>query len=81
MELETIGLVCVMYATAIWVLLHGIRGFQKGVIIEPRKGSSIKDYYYRGDLGFYVNVFMYIVAGTWMIGFATWFLMTALGYW
>ncbi|WP_145507321.1 hypothetical protein [Yersinia alsatica] len=81
MELETIGLVCVMYATAIWVLLHGIRGFQTGVIIEPRKGSPIKDYYYRGGLGFYVNVFMYIVAGTWMIGFATWFLMTALGYW
>ncbi|HEN3621395.1 TPA: hypothetical protein ACJTCA_001310 [Yersinia enterocolitica] len=81
MELKTIALVFVMYAAAIWMLLHGIRGFQTGVIIETRKGSPIKDYYYRGDFGFYVNIFLYIVGGTVMIGFATWLLMTGLGYW
>ncbi|AUT94568.1 hypothetical protein FP388_19930 [Citrobacter europaeus] len=81
MELKNIALVTVMYVTAIWMLLHGIRGFQTGVIIETRKSSPIKDYYYRGDLGFYVNVFLYIVGGTGMIGFTSWLLMTDLGYW
>jgi hypothetical protein len=81
MDLEIIGIALAMYITAIWMLLHGIRGFQTGLIIETRKGTPEKDYYYRGDFGFYFNVFLYIVFGTGLTGFATWFLMTRLGYW
>ena len=50
---------CLMLVTAIWMLLHGIRGYQKGVIIETRKSSPIKDYYYRGDFGFTSIYFLY----------------------
>lgn len=72
---------CLMLVTAIWMLLHGIRGYQKGVIIETRKSSSIKDYYYRGDFGFYVNIFFYIVVGTAMVGFSAWLFFRSIMYW
>ncbi|MEM6161332.1 hypothetical protein AAH446_12390 [Erwinia sp. P6884] len=81
MDLEGVALASVSYVSAIWMLLHGIRGYQTGLIIESRKGTSVKDYYYRGDISFYVNVFFYIVGGTAMTGFATWLLMVSLGYW
>lgn len=72
---------CLMLVTAIWMLLHGIRGYRKGVIIETRKSSPIKDYYYRGDFGFYVNVFFYIVVGTVMVGFSAWLFFRSIAYW
>ncbi|EAS3781378.1 hypothetical protein B4R02_14315 [Salmonella enterica] len=81
MKLKIVSLSCVIYITAIWMLLHGIRGYQTGVIIESRKDSQIKDYYYRDDVGFYINVVFYITGGIFLIGFATWFLMTGIGYW
>lgn len=56
------------------MLLDGTRGAQTGVIVEGRKGSSVKDYYYRGDIGFYINVFF-------TVSFATFLLMKGLGYW
>ena len=81
MDYEAIALACMTWIMAIWMLLHGIRGAQKGVIVEGRKGSTVKDYYYRGDIGFYVNVFLYIVGGTCTVGFSTWLSMRGLGYW
>ncbi|MBW9462325.1 hypothetical protein [Kluyvera sp. EC_51] len=81
MDYELVGLSCVTYIASVWMLLHGIRGAQTGVIIEGRKGSSVKDYYYRGDIGFYVNVFFYIVGGTFTVSFATFLLMKGLGHW
>jgi hypothetical protein len=51
------------------------------LIIETRKGTPEKDYYYRGDIGFYVNVFFYIAGGTFAVGFSAWLMMTGLGYW
>lgn len=74
-------MLCVGYITSFWMLLHGIRGYQTGVIIEGHKGTMKKDYYYRGDISFYVNVFFYIVGGTFAIGFSTWLLIRGLGYW
>lgn len=50
------------------------QGAQTGVIVEGRKGSSVKDDYYRGDIGFYVNVFF-------TVSFAIFLLMIGLGYW
>lgn len=81
MDYEVVALSCMTFFMAVWMLLHGIRGAQSGVIIESRKGSSVKDYYYRGDIGFYVNIFLYIVGGTFTVGISTWFLMRGLGYW
>ncbi|QZN97208.1 hypothetical protein [Symbiopectobacterium purcellii] len=81
MDYEVVALSCMTYIMAVWMLLHGIRGAQSGVIVESRKGSSVKDCYYRGDIGFYVNVFLYIVGGTFMVGISTWLLMRGLGYW
>ncbi|ROP62254.1 hypothetical protein EDF81_0738 [Enterobacter sp. BIGb0383] len=81
MDYKTVALSCIIFITAILMLLHGIRGAQTGVIVESRKGSSVKDYYYRGDIGFYVNVFFYITGGTAMVGFSAWLLMRGLGYW
>jgi len=48
---------------------------------RTRKGTPEKDYYYRGDIGFYVNVFFYIAGGTFSVGFSAWLMMTGLGYW
>lgn len=81
MNYEAVVLSCISFITAIWMLLHGIRGAQTGVIVESRKGSPVKDYYYRGDIGFYVNIFFYITGGTAMVGFSAWLLMKDLGYW
>jgi hypothetical protein len=81
MDYKAVALSCITYIMAAWMLLHGIRGAQTGVIVESRKGSSVKDYYYRGDVGFYVNVFLYITGGTATVGFSTWLLMRGLGYW
>lgn len=47
---------CLMLVTAIWMLLHGIRGYQKGVIIESRKSSPVKYYYYSREFLFYITV-------------------------
>lgn len=81
MDYKTVALSCIIFIMAVWMLLQGIRGAQTGVIVEGRKGSSVKDYYYRGDVGFYVNVFLYITGGTVTVGFSTWLLMRGLGYW
>lgn len=81
MEYKLIIMSCAVFIMSIWMLLHGIRGYQTGVIIEGRKDSPVKDYYYRGDTGFYVNVFLYVVGGTFAIGFSTWLLMRGLGCW
>ncbi|HEN4999043.1 TPA: hypothetical protein U6I48_004601 [Klebsiella aerogenes] len=81
MEYKLFAVAFLSFIMAIWMLLHGIRGYQTGLIIETRKGSPVKDYYYRGDIGFYVNVFLYIVGGTFTVGFSAWLMMTALGYW
>lgn len=80
-DIESVALIGATSLTAIWMLLHGIRGYQAGLIIESRKGSPVKDYYYRGSAGFYVNVFCYIAGGTAMAGFSFWLAMTSLGYW
>ena len=81
MDYEMVALSCTTYIMAVWMLLHGIRGAQTGGIGESRKGSPGKDYYYRGNIGFYVNVFFYIVGGTFTVGISTCFLMKGLGYW
>ncbi|HEN4999196.1 TPA: hypothetical protein U6I48_004764 [Klebsiella aerogenes] len=81
MEYKAIALSCVIFIMAIWMLLHGIRGYQTGLLIETRKGTTEVDYYYRGDIGFYVNLVFYIVGGTFAVGFSFWLMMTGLGYW
>ncbi|WP_431022626.1 DUF2542 domain-containing protein [Erwinia rhapontici] len=81
MEYKVLAVACMIFIMAIWMLLHGIRGYQAGLIIETRKGTPEKDYYYRGDIGFYVNVFFYIAGGTFAVGFSAWLIMTGLGYW
>ncbi|WP_223271375.1 hypothetical protein [Buttiauxella sp. B2] len=57
MDYKLVAISCLLYIIAIWMLLHGIRGYQTGVIAEGRKGYPVKDYYYRGDIGFNVVFF------------------------
>ena len=68
MDYGAIALACMTWIMAIWMLLHGIRGAQKGVMVEGGKGSTVKDYYYRGDMAFtLMSFFTSLVALLWWV--------------
>jgi hypothetical protein len=72
---KLILLALALYGTSVWMILHAANAWKTGVLIETRKMSPIKDYYYRGEFMYYFQITLYSLGGSFMTGFATWLLM------
>jgi len=75
MDWELIFITLGLYGTSVWMILHAANAWRTGILVETRKMSPIKDYYYRGEFQYYFYIVLYALGGSFMTGVATWLLM------